>query len=164
MRAIFCLAQEGETRFGCSVPGAKRDTRVVGRTPFASLALAQRTGSESRDSGNRSGCLGEILQDVGLKWCCLGAGGQCGTLTRRAPDPFEPGYRQGWGNTLGTWKISCPGKWCLNTSARVGWDVSPEGLVGSTEESGVEEGEQRPCLSPREPREHAEQGSKRLRF
>ena len=73
MRAIFCLAQEGETRFGCCVLGAKRDTGVVGRTPFASLTLAQRTGSESRDSGNRSGCLGEALQDVGLKWCCLGA-------------------------------------------------------------------------------------------
>lgn len=78
MKAIFCLAQEGETRFGCWVPGAERDTRVVGRTPFASLTFAQRTGSESYEAGNRSGCLGETLQDVGLKWCCLGPRGQCG--------------------------------------------------------------------------------------
>ena len=78
MRAIFCLAQEGETRFGCCVPGAKRDTTVAGRTLFASLAFAQRTSSESREAGNRSGCLEETLQDVGLKWCCLGPRGQCG--------------------------------------------------------------------------------------
>lgn len=119
------------------MPGAERDTRVMGRTPFASLTFAQRTGSESCEAGNRSGCLGETLQDVGLKWYCLGPGDNEG-LVRRAPGPFEPGYCQGWGNTTGTWKISCPGRWYLNTSARAGWDVSLEGLVGSTEESGVE--------------------------
>ena len=106
--------------------------------------------------------LGKLCKMWGSSGAAWGPGDTVG-LVRRAPGLFEPGYCQGWGNTTGTWKISCPGRWCLNTSARAGWDVSLEGLVGSTEESGVEQGEQRSCLSPWEPQGHLEQGSKRLR-